>query len=172
MVKMIGAVLVLTSAYALGCLFALKLKEQERWMKEIKLALFLLQGELEYRQLPLPDALERAGNHQRGCLEVFFKNMSMELNKREGIPLKELWKRQSEQFLKNSPLSREQREEFGELGVCFAETDKETRKQTLNFYLNRLEEELKVLRETGGEKEYLYRALGMLGGMFLVILTL
>lgn len=172
MVKMVGTVLVLVSAYALGSLFALKLREQERWLKEMKLALFLLMGELDYRQMPMPEALERTGRHENGCVDVFFKAMSAELEKKEGIPLRELWKQQACKHLKDSPLTKKQQEEFAELGMCFAETDKETRKQAVEFYLNRLEEEIKVLRETGGDRGYLYRALGMLGGMFLVILAL
>ena len=37
---------------------------------------------------------------------------------------------------------------------------------------SRLEEEIVQLRETGSDKAYLYRMLGMLGGMFLLILVL
>ena len=61
MIKLIGAVLVLVSAYAIGSIFALQIKEQERWLKEIKTTLFLLQGELDYRQVPLPEAVAIIG---------------------------------------------------------------------------------------------------------------
>ncbi len=171
-VKMIGALLVLLSAYAMGSLFALRIKEQERWLKEIKTALFLLSGELEYRQLPFPEALERTGRRQNGRTNEFFLGLWQELKKREGATLQELWQQQAVIHLKDSPLTRQQREEFGELGVCFSETDRETRRNTLEFYLKRLEEDAERLRQTGADKAYLYRTLGMLGGMFLVILML
>jgi len=35
MIKLIGAVLVLVSAYAIGSLLALKVKEQEKWLKDM-----------------------------------------------------------------------------------------------------------------------------------------
>ena len=68
MIKLLGAILVLVSAYAIGSLLAMQVKEQERWLKDIKTALFLFMGELEYRQLPMPDALELTGGRHNGKL--------------------------------------------------------------------------------------------------------
>ena len=172
MVKLIGAVLVLVSAYAIGSLLALQVKEQEKWLKDIKTTMFLLLGELEYRQVPLPDALELTGKRHGGRLAGFYQSLSAELDKKEGFSLQELWKKQAEPALRDCPLTKEQKEEFSELGLYFTEADKETRRSSLDFYLNRLEEDIVRLRETGGDKAYLCRTLGMLGGIFLLILVL
>ena len=172
MIKLIGAILVLVSAYAIGSLLALKIKEQEKWMKDIKTVLFLLSGELEYRQVPLPEALELIGKRHGGRLAAFFCVLSDELKKKDGFSLQELWRQVAFPALKDSPLTKEQKEEFADLGLCFTEADKETRRNALDFYLCRLEEDIVKLRETGGDKAYLCRTLGMLGGIFLLILVL
>jgi len=172
MVKLIGAILVLVSAYAIGSLLALQVKEQEKWLKDIKTALFLLMGELEYRQMPLPDAMALIGKRHGGRLSSFFHNLSGELAKKEGFSLQELWKKAAESALKDCPLKTEQKEEFGDLGLYFMESDKETRRSSLDFYLKRLEEDIVHLRENGADKAYLCRTLGMLGGIFLLILVL
>lgn len=172
MIKLIGAILVLISAYAIGSLLALQVKEQEKWLKDIKTALFLLTGELEYRQVPLPDALSIIGKRHGGKMASFFQTLSEELAKKEGFSLQELWKKEAVTALKDAPLSKGQKEEFSDLGLYFMETDKETRRNSLEFYLKRLEEEIVNLRETGKDKAYLCRTLGMLGGIFLLILVL
>ena len=172
MVKLVGAVLVLVSAYAMGSVLALRVKEQEKWLKEIKTTMFLLLGELEYRQMPLPEALEMIGKRHGGNLQTFFQVLSEELRKKEGFSLQEIWQQLAILALKDSPLSKQQKEEFAELGLYFTETDRETRKNSMEFYLNRLEEDIVSIRETGGEKAYLCRTLGMLGGIFLLILVL
>ncbi len=172
MVKLVGAVLVLVSAYAMGSVLALRVKEQEKWLKEIKTTMFLLLGELEYRQMPLPEALEMIGKRHGGNLQTFFQVLSEELKKKEGFSLQEIWQQLAGPALKDSPLSKQQKEEFAELGLYFTETDRETRKNSMEFYLNRLEEDIVNIRETGGEKAYLCRTLGMLGGIFLLILVL
>ena len=172
MVKLIGAILVLISAYAIGSLLALQVKEQEKCLKDIKTALFLLMGELEYRQVPLPDAMEIVGKRHAGRLASFFQSLSGELAKKEGFSLQELWKKEAMTALKECPLNKEQKEEFADLGLYFMESDKETRRNSLEFYLKRLEEDIVNLRETGADKAYLCRTLGMLGGIFLLILVL
>lgn len=172
MIKMVGAVLVLVSAYAIGSLFALQVKEQEKWLKDMKTALFLLIGELEYRQIPMPEALELVGKRHGGRLAVFFQVLSEELKKKEGYSMQEVWRHLAIPTLKDCPLTKEQKEEFSELGLYFMEADKETRRTSLEFYLNRLEEDIVKLRENGADKAYLCRTLGMLGGIFLLILVL
>lgn len=172
MVKMIGIVLVLVSAYAIGSLFAGQIKEREKWLKDIKTALFLLMGELEYHKQPLPEALELVGGRHGGRMERFFRETAEELGKKEGICMKEIWQQKAEVVLKESPLSREQKEEFAELGLYLMEADRAARKNAMEFYLDRLEEDIVILRENGADKAYLYRTMGMLGGMFLLILVL
>lgn len=172
MLKVTGAVLVLVSAYAIGSLLAGKVKEQEKWLKDIKTALLLLLGELEYRQLPLPEALERIGQRHGGYLTAFFRMAAEELQKKEVSSLKELWQKLAVSELEESPLSKQQKEEFAELGIYFMEADKTTRRASLEFYLHRLEEDLVKLRDKGANKAYLCRTLGMLGGIFLLILVL
>lgn len=172
MIKAVGAVLVLVSAYAIGSLLALQVKEQEKWLKDMKTALFLLMGELEYRQIPLPEALEIIGQRHGGRLAAFFRVLSEELKKKEGFSLQELWHQLAVPALKDCPLSKEQKEEFADLGLYFTESDRETRRNSLEFYLNRLEEDIIKLREHGADKAYLCRTMGILGGIFLLILVL
>ena len=172
MIKWIGAVLVMVSAYAIGSLLAGQIKEREKWLKEIKIALFLLDGEVEYHQMPFPEALQLVGERHNGKLKQFLCSLSEELKKKEGNSLQELWRNYAKQFFKDTSLTKQQKEEFGELGVYFMEADCVARKNAIEFYLNRLEEEIVQLRETGADKAYLYRMLGMLGGMFLLVLVL
>ena len=172
MVKLVGAVLVLVSSCAIGALLALQVKEQEKWLKDIKTTLFLLLGELSYRQMPMPDAMELVGIRHSGRMKDFYLGMTEELQKKNGLSLQELWQKHALVSLKDSPLNGSQKEEFAELGLCFSETDKETRKNSLDFYLTRLEEDIVSLREKGADKAYLCRTLGMLGGIFLLILVL
>ena len=86
--------------------------------------------------------------------------------------MQELWKEVAVPALKDSPLTKVQKEEFAELGLYFMESDRETRRNSMEFYLNRLEEDIIGIRKNGADKAYLCRTLGMLGGIFLLILVL
>ena len=169
--KTVGAILVLTSATAIGSILAFRVKEQERWLADMKLSLVLLSGELEYHQVPFPEAMRLTGNKHKGRLQEFFRRTGEELEKREGESLSVVWSRQAENCLKAAPLKREQKEAFSEIGIYFAGADSKVRKNALEFYFSRLEEEIVRMRNTEKEKVYLYRMLGMLGGVFLLILA-
>lgn len=171
LIKTVGAVLVLTSATAIGSLFAMQVKEQERWLKDIKMALFLLMGELEYHQRPLPEALKQTGKRHEGRMKEFFISTAEELERKEGKRLGAIWRYQAERVLKKAPLNAEQKKEFSEIGSYFAEADSKVRKNAVEFYFSRLEEEIVQIRETGKDKAYLYRMMGMLGGIFLLLLV-
>lgn len=172
MIKLIGAVLILVSAYAIGSIFALRIKEQERWLKEIKTSLFLLQGEMDYRQVPLPEAVALIGKRNNGKLSSFFCAMAEEMQKKEEGSLQEIWREQAEKAVKDSPLSVGQKEDFAELGICFAGSDRESRDNVLEFYFRRLEEDIVKIKKNGADRAYLCRTLGMMGGILILILAL
>ena len=116
MIKLAGAVLVMLSSCAIGGVFAAQVKEQEKWLKDIKIALFLLLGELEYHQIPFPEALCLVGRRHGGYIGSFLNEIGERLGKKEGVTVKKIWEEQGRKFLKDAPLTKEQKEEFTELG--------------------------------------------------------
>ena len=171
LIKTIGAVLVLTSATAIGSLLALRIKEQEGWLADIKMSLFLLLGELEYHQMPLPEALCQTAVKHSGRMSCFYRNTGEELEKKTGGNVRTIWQKQAELILKEAPLNAAQKEEFSRMGIYFSGTDVSARKNAVEYYFARLEEDIVRLRSTGKDKAYLYRMLGMLGGVFLLVLV-
>lgn len=170
--KLIGGILVLLSATALGSCMAGKMREQEYLMKEIKKVLMLLGGELTYNKTPLPEAFTLVGNRHKGQMQPFLLSMGEALHQQDGGNFLERWNKEAEQWLLPMPLSKEQKREFMELGECFLGTDAIARDNSLAFYVSRVDQELEQLSKTGKDKAYLYRMLGILGGMFLWILIL
>ena len=170
--RLIGGTLVLISTAAIGATFAGRIKAQEAWLKEIKLVFLLLGGELNYNKTPLPDAFLLLAKRHSGPLTPFLHEMGEELYSQSGNLLTELWAERARKLLAGSPLSKGQRQEFTELGECFSETDSNARENAIAFYISRLEAELAQLKQTGKDKAYLYRMLGMLGGLFLLVLIL
>ena len=141
-------------------------------MFSLKIVLFLLEGELEYHQMPFPEALQLVGERHGGRLKDFLCSLSEELKKKEGNRLQDVWREYAIQFFKSSCLTKEEKAEFAQLGVYFMEADRTARKNAIEFYLNRLEEDIVFLRKNGKEKAYMFRTMGMLGGMFLLILVM
>lgn len=170
--KLLGGMLVLLSTTAIGGCLARQMREQERWMKEIKKVLMLLNGELTYNKTPLPEAFTLVGTRHGGQMQRFLLAIGDALRKQNGSGFLDCWKRESEHWLSNAPLNKEQKREFIDLGECFLGADAVARDNNIAFYLSRVDNELEQLSKTVKDKAYLYRMLGVLGGMFLWILIL
>ncbi len=171
-IKLTGAVLVLLSSTAIGALLALRVREQEYWLRDMKLSLFLLSGELDYQRLTLPEAMLRTGTRHDGRMKAFYLAAAQELSEKSGGILAETWKNYGEEVLKTAPIKQEQKQEFCEMGLYFSAADSTVRKNAVEFYLMRLDEEMQRMRANGNKQVYLYRMLGMLGGVFLLILVM
>ena len=104
-------------------------------------------------------------------MKEFFLGMAEELEKKEGNRLEVIWRKQATDTLFRAPLKKEQKEAFSELGIYLAEADTKVRKNAMEFYFARLEEEIAALRASEKEKAYLYRTMGMLGGLFLLLIA-
>lgn len=170
--KLLGGLFILGSSSAMGMSFARRLREQEAWLMEIKKVLLLLNGELNYNKTPLPEALRMISARHKGYLSVFLEEVGDSLMKRSGRTLCEVWQDALEDLFRHSPLSKYQKQEFMLLYECFSGTDEDARNHTLSFYLKRLEAEIEQLEQTGKDKAYLYRMLGMLAGLFLLVLII
>ena len=172
MLQWIGAVFVLTSSTAIGRLLAVRVKEQELWLCDIRSSMYLLLGELEYHQMPLPEALFCAGSRQGGRLRCFYEKVSCELERKEGERFREIWRKYATECLVNAPVGKMQKEEFIAVGTYLTEADQKVRNNAIEFYLTCLEKEIAVLRKNEKEKTHLFQTMGILVGLFLLILVM
>ena len=104
-------------------------------------------------------------------MKDFFLSISEELERKEGNRLGVIWRKQANGALLHAPIKKEHKEEFSELGTYLAEADTQVRKNAMEFYFARLDEEIAALRASEKDKAYLYRTMGMLGGLFLLLIA-
>ena len=139
--KWTGAVLVLFSAGGLGIWSAMQWKGRLRMLETLRQMIYFLKGEITYSRAPLAEALERVGKREPGPLGGLFEAAAEGIYMQEGESLQEIWKRQVMNLNTDSgPIPLEQED----LAIDY-------------------------LRQNQREKCRLYTSLGIMGGMFLVI---
>ncbi len=69
-------------------------------------------------------------------------------------------------------ISRQEYEDLVKLGGMLGYLDVEMQLNILDYYLEQLKQSAKESRETAGSRRRLYRYLGLLSGMFLVLLLI
>ena len=144
--KWTGAILVLFSAGGLGIWSAMQWKGRLRMLETLRQMIYFLKGEITYSRAPLAEALERVGKREPGPLGGLFEGAAEGIYMQEGESLQEIWKRQVMNLNTDSgPIPLEQED------------------------LEQLDLTIDYLRQNQREKCRLYTSLGIMGGMFLVI---
>lgn len=172
MVKLTGAILVIASCSFLGFYFSLELKTRIDDLKELKKIIILLRGDIQYANTPLPEAVQALSKRHKGKYKMFLKNISSRLLELNGKSFAEIWKEGVARDLLESSLSKEDFELINQLGESIGYLDKKMQINTLDLYLEEIEEIIEDLSQTVKEKTHMYNSLGIMGGIFIIIILL
>ena len=172
LLKYLGAALILISAPGLGMYLAGQWKERLRLLEKLRQMIYFLKGEITYSHAPLAEALERVGRRSGGPLGDMFVRAAERICTQEGESLQEIWSGETRTMAagaKNLPLTRTDLEQFTALGEHLGYLDVDMQERTLLLYLEQLDLSIEYLQAHRQEKCRLYTSLGVMGGIFLVI---
>ncbi|GMQ64128.1 stage III sporulation protein AB [Vallitalea maricola] len=169
-VKILGATLILISSSLLGLYYSKSYIRRSNDLRILKKALILLRGEINYSLSPMPEALEDISKRFDHEIADFFKSISEELKLNSGKTLTEVWKKKAEEILKRTYLNPTDIKNI----IIFSENigylDKEMQNNNINLLLEQINEEIKVTMEDDAKYNKLYRSLGVLGGILVIVL--
>ena len=172
MLKLAGACLILCSAAGIGASHSGDLKRRVRELRVIKQMMYMLQGEIRYAHLPLPEAFTHVSVRLPAPFGLFLSGIADELKKADGRTLSEIWKAEEQKYIKKLHLTRTDLEQLETLGEVLGYLDTEMQLAAIRLYLEQLEQSLAEAQEQMGSRQRLYQSLGIAGGVFLVILLL
>lgn len=171
-IKWLGAILILVSAPGLGIWLAAQWKNRIRQLERLRQMIYFLKGEITYSHAPLAEALERVGRRGGGAVGAAFLRVAERICRQEGESLQEIWGQETEAMAcgnKNLPLTKEDLEQLKALGDHLGYLDVDMQERTLLLYLEQLDMTIDYLQKHRQEKCRLYTSLGVMGGIFLVI---
>lgn len=171
-IKIIGCILILTSSAGMGLYFSGELKNRINDLKELKKIIFLLRGDIRYANTPLPEAVQALAIRHEGKYKKFLSKIAERLNELGGVSFCTIWKEAVLKELENTSLSRKDLAGLGQLGENLGYLDKDMQINTIDLFLEQIEEEIKELSHNVKQKTYLYNSLGVLGGIFITIIML
>ena len=171
-IRAFGVGLILFSSTAIGLLYANRLKEQIEELETIKKLLLMLRGEIKYSHSTLSEAFGSIGKRIKGPYgELLFK-VAGQMDSMKGQTLAQIWEACVAEYLKESALLKEEKEKWVHFGSQLGYLDKEMQVSTIELYLEQVQEEIKNAQENFKRNGKLYRMMGVMAGIFLVILML
>lgn len=171
-VKWVGVILVLFSSGGFGIWSAMRWKARLKMLEKLRQMIYFLKGEITYSHAPLPEALERVGKRENGALGCLFTMAAEGICLQEGESFQEIWNREVKDMAARCgpiPLEAEDLEHLAGLGEHLGYLDVDMQDRTLGLFLEQLNLTIDYLRSRQREKCRLYTSLGIMGGMFLVL---
>lgn len=168
--KVIGCLLVISSSTAIGFFFSNEMKYRLDNLRELKKLIVLLRGDIRFANTPLPEAISAIARRNPGIYKTFFHNTASKLQELSGITFTDIWKEAVEIDLKDTSLSKKDKQNLIGFGENLGYLDKDMQLNTLELYISNLDEEITEISQKVKEKSYLYNSLGIMAGIFISIL--
>ena len=172
MQRLAGSILIIASTAGIGWLYGTELKNYLQKMRYIRYVAGLIKGELEYTGAPLAEIFRETGRRVKKPFSTWLVRMASEIDEREESAFARIWNRGIDRDLRELNLKSEHSILLKELGTFLGQIDQETAGKSMQLYLNRLDIEIEKLREGLAAKRKIGNCLGVMGGIFLVVVLL
>ena len=172
-IKLIGALLVIVAGAGFGACPVHTIKERTKEFEALYFSLLRLKSEICHGGKPLPEAIKAAADSKKEVSEGVYRTVMRNLAKRleKGREAYETQVREcAEEGFRGSVITREEQEAFLDTFLLLGGGDKEKQVQMLSYYAENVRLAIAQERQKKKEKSYLYRSLGILGGIFLSVI--
>ena len=170
MTRLLGAALLAAGCVGAGVSAAGRLEGRVRDLRQLIAGLEELERELGWRQAPLPELLERAGQGSGGRAAVFFRRCAQRASRLEGCPFRMAWAQELEGA--SLRLTTPDRLLLDQLGSVLGRYDAASQVQALAEGAARLEEQRRAAQDSRQRLGRVYTALGLAGGALMMILLI
>ncbi|MDT3698179.1 MAG: stage III sporulation protein SpoIIIAB [Thermincola sp.] len=169
MLKLIGACLTLAACASFGFTWAGLYEKRPRQIKGLEGALQLLETEIIYGATPLPEAMEEVALRCDSEIAVLFRRTAGELRKMEGLTGGEAWQKAINDFFPGTALNKQDILILQRLGSSLGISDREDQAKHLTLTKSQLAAAAVQAEMTAKKSATVYRYLGVLGGLLLVL---
>lgn len=172
MIKVAGSCLILFSSTAIGFWCSGRLRDRLEELEYIRKLLLMLRGEIRYSHATLSEAFQAIGKRMKPPYGAFLLRTAEAMDSMEGQTLSQLWETGIREELTDSALKKEDKERLIWLGSQLGYLDTQMQLSTIELYLEQIQEELQSAAESVKRNGRLYQTLGVMAGIFLVILMI
>ncbi|MGC4019529.1 MAG: stage III sporulation protein AB [Muricomes sp.] len=172
MQRFIGSLLILTATTGAGIVYGVELRRYLEKLLYIRHIVYMLKGELEYSHAPLGEIFGRVAMRVKEPYRMWLRAMERQVADREEDGFSKIWNRSIDKYLGDLHLKSVHSIQLKELGTFLGQLDGDTLGKTIQLYLNRLELEIEKVREGMAAKKRIGNCLGVMGGIFLVVILI
>lgn len=172
LIKIIGGIAVISASSLLGYILSRDCSKRPQQLRELQVLLQMLENEIVFLESLLADAFERiykSGNSDTGIL---FKFTAHELKKRKGVNACQAWETAIAENISKTSLNREDGKILASFGKMLGNSDVDGQIKNIRLTVNQLKLQEKKAEEMKSKNEKMYKTLGVLGGLAVVVVLI
>ncbi|HWR55569.1 MAG TPA: stage III sporulation protein SpoIIIAB [Negativicutes bacterium] len=169
-IKMLGATLVIAATSWAGFEAAQRFQQRPRQLRELQSCLQMLETEINYGLTPLPTALEKLAEGREGPIGDFCCAVKNELFAHQGMTMRAAWNISLDLLGKHCALTECDQNILRNFGATLGMSDRHDQIKHLKLAMSQLAAAETSAWEEKLKNERMFRALGILGGLAVVIL--
>lgn len=170
MFKLIGAVMILFSASMVGWQISRSYASRPIQLRALLVALQMLETEIVYGLTPLSRAFVKVGNRVDAVVGRLFLQAAELLGSERAQSAEEALRQAMDRYWSQTALRKQEKDVLTSLALVLGSSDREDQQKHLRLavtHLRGLEEEARAEQV---KYEKMYKSLGFLGGLLIVIL--
>lgn len=169
--KMVGFIFVVCSSSLIGFKMACSLEGRLRDIRNLKLALGILEKEMTFLGNSLPRALSATAKVEENVVKIFIECGEM-LESRQGYCVSDAWKTSVEKHVRNTFLDKEDKEILLSIGSGLGQYDIESQSKSIDLICVQLEMQERKAQEQITKSSKMYKNLGVLAGVAVGVMLL
>lgn len=170
MQRFIGGVCIISATTWAGILYG---KEKQNYLEHLlylRHIIHMLKGELQYTNAPLGEIFRRIAVRVKEPYRKWFHNMEKQIERRNELEFHKIWSKSIDKNLTELHLNKEHKRQIKEIGDCIGKMDQMSESKNLELHLENLDQEIKKMRTEIAGKKRIGNCIGIMSGLFLVIL--
>jgi len=170
MLKVIGSLLIIFSSVFLGFYLAANYIQRTKQLRQLSFLLAILKTEITYGLRSLTDIFEILAKKEKGIIYDLFLNCGLSLRKNKGISTYECLRQVLDEIWPKTSLKDAEKQILQNLFKVLGTSDVTNQIYHLDLAIASLQDEFEKAYLEQKQYEKMYRTLGFLGGLLLVIL--
>lgn len=170
--KITGSVVVVLSFAFLGLVMSEDIRKRPHQLRELQSMLQMFENQISYLSNVISEAFERICKVCPSETSIFFRRTIEILYEEKSVSASEAWQRAVLQNIKKTSLNKEDEQVLIEFGKMLGGSDLEGQIKNIRLTQTQLGIQEKKAEDSRGKNEKMYKSLGILGGIAVVIVLI
>ena len=170
--KLIGSIIVLASTSFLGYVLSRDCSKRPQQLRELQGLLQIFENEVSFLSNLLVDAFKKIYSLSKSDAAIFFKRTVQLLEMNNGFSSVEAWEAAVKECIKGTALNKEDEAILASFGKMLGNSDLEGQIKNIRLTLNQLKLQEQKAEATKTKNEAMYKRLGVLAGIAIVIVLI